>query len=330
MPAADQARASGVPPDSLENWLIRILEAWRVGAADSPVEPWDWYYAAGRASRLLSPRIPADRLARLNAEVFRSLGADVATLGVRYDLAPREGKTPVAFTTFGRRARLRNGAWTGGQPWVFATYRRGGLDNLNELLHETGHAVHIAAIRTRPAYADWPDSDPFTEALGDFVALDVYEPVWQQRWLGDSVPLADGLRARYAGIVLDVAWALFEARMQRDPAADPNRVWTAITGDYLRIRPHPELSWWAMRGQLIDAPGYMMNYAAGAILIAAIRARTAAQHGAFVAGDSTWYEWVTRRLYRFGLERPTHEVVEEFVGGPVTPAGILEDMGRLR
>jgi hypothetical protein len=43
--------------------------------------------------------------------------------------------------------------------------------------------------------------------------------------------------------------------------------WTRLTRDYLRIRPHPELSWWAMRGQLVDSPGYMMNYAAGAILI---------------------------------------------------------------
>ena len=164
-------------------------------------------------------------------------------------------------------------------PWVFATYRTGGLDNLNELLHETGHAVHLAAIRTRPAFSDWPDSDPFTEAVADFVALDVYEPAWQQRWLGDSVPLADGLRGRYGGIVLDVAWALFELRMLRDPSSDPNQVWAGLTQDYLHIRPHPELSWWAMRGQLVDAPGYMMNYAAGAILIAAIRARTRARHG---------------------------------------------------
>jgi hypothetical protein len=73
----------------------------------------------------------------------------------------------------------------------------GGLDNLAELLHETGHAIHIAAIRTRPAFADWPDSDPFTEGIADFVALDVTEPAWQQHWLGDSVPLAEGLRARY-------------------------------------------------------------------------------------------------------------------------------------
>jgi hypothetical protein len=189
--------------------------------------------------------------------------------------------------------------------------------------------VHIAAIRTRPAFTDWPDSDPFTEAVADFVALDVYEPVWQQRWLGDSVPLTDGLRARYSGIVLDVAWALLELRMLRDPTADPNQVWTALTRDYLHIRPHPELSWWAMRGQLVDEPGYMMNYAAGAILIAAIRARTIALHGPFVAGDSTWYGWIAPRLFRFGLERPTREVIEEFLDGPVTPAALLADMRRM-
>jgi hypothetical protein len=321
-PAEAQARASGVPPDSLERWLVAVLETWRDAAPDSLIEPWDWYYETGRTSRVLGPRIPRDRLTILNEEVWHSLGADVRRIGVRYDLSPREGKTPIAFTTFGARQPI--------QPWVFATYRTGGLDNLNELLHETGHAVHIAAIRTRPAFRDWPDSDPFTEAVADFAALDVYEPAWQLHWLGDSVPLADGLRGRYGGIVLDVAWALFEARMLRDPGADPDQVWTALTRDYLRIRPHPELSWWAMRGQLVDAPGYMMNYAAGAILIAAVRARTRVLHRPFTTGDSTWYAWIAPRLYRFGLERPTREVIEQFLGGPVSPAALLEDMRRMR
>lgn len=328
-PAAEQARASGVPPDSLERWLLRVLETWREVNPDSLIEPWDWFYWTGLTSRRLSPLIPLERLPSLNRQVYRSLGADLGALGVRYDLEPREGKTPVAYCTFGRRPRLINGNWRAGEPFVFATYRTGGLDNLNELLHETGHAVHIAAIRSRPAFSDWPDSDPFTEAVADFVALEVYEPAWQQHWLGDSVPLADGLRSRYGGIVLDVAWALFEMRMQRDPGADPNQVWTTLTRDYLRIRAHPELSWWAMRGQLVDAPGYMMNYAAGSILIAAIRARTRMVHGPFVTGDSTWYSWVAPRLYRFGLERPTREVIEEFLGGPVSPAALLEDMQRM-
>ncbi len=327
-PSLDQASASGVPPDSLEPWLEAMLDTWRRLSPDSLLEPWDWYYMVGAASRALSPRISRSRLIQINAAVYRSLGADVGQLRVRYDLDPREGKTPVAYTTFGARPRLINGQWRAGQPWVFATYPTGGLDNLSELLHETGHAIHIAAIRTRPAFADWPDSDPFTEAVADFVALEVTEPAWQWRWLGDSVPLREGLRARYAGIVMDVAWALFELRMQRDPSLDPNQVWTTLTRDYLRIRPHPELSWWAMRGQLVDAPGYMMNYAAGAMLIAAIRARTRELHGPFAAGDSTWYAWVAPRLFRFGLERPSRQVIEDFLGGPVTPKAILEDMGR--
>src|SRR5215207_6891769 len=325
-PAAELARALGVHPDTMEQWLLAILDGWRASTPDSLIEPWDWHYAGGRASRTLGARVPHERLTTLNAEVFRALGADVDSLRVHYDLAPREGKTPVAFTDFGRRARRENGAWRPGEPWVFATYRAGGLDNLNELLHETGHAVHIAAIHTRPAFADWPDSDPFTEGLADFIALDVYEPAWQQRWLGDSVPLADGLRGRYAGIVLDVAWALFEVRMQRDPTADPNAVWTEITRRYLKLRPHPELSWWAMRGQLLNSPGYMMNYAVGAILVAAIRDRTRELHGPFAAGDSSWYAWIAPRLYRFGLERTSRAVIEEFLGGPVTPRAILADI----
>ncbi len=320
-PSAAQARASGIPPDSLERWLLSILETWRRENADSLVEPWDWYWETGRASRALSPRISRQRMLELNERVYRSLGADPRTLRVRYDLDPREGKTPVAFTTFGARSPV--------EPWIFATYRGGGLDNLNELLHETGHAVHIAAVRTRPAFADWPDSDPFTEAVADYVALDVYEPGWQQHWLGDSVPLEHALRARYGGIVLDVAWALLEVRMLRDPAADPDEIWAALTRDYLRIAPHPEISWWAMRGQLVDSPGYMMNYAAGAVLIAAIRERTRELHGPFVTGDSTWYGWVAPRLFRFGLARPTREVVEDFLGGPVSPAALLRDMRRV-
>jgi hypothetical protein len=306
-----------------------LLRAWRRGTKDSLVEPWDWYYENGSLSRALGSLVSRERLFEINAELYRSLGADVKRLGIRYDTEPREGKTPVAFTTFGARPRFLKGRWRPGEPWIFATYRAGGVDNLNELLHETGHAVHIAAIRTRPAFADWPDSDPFTEAVADFVALEVYEPSWQQRWLGDSVPLAVGMRARYAGIVMDVAWALFEIAMQRDPGRDPNEVWTALTRDYLRIRPHPELSWWAMRGQLVDNPGYMMNYAAGAILIAAIRARTEAVHGPFRAGDPGWYGWIGPRLFRFGLERPSREVVEDFLGGPVSPAALLADMQRI-
>jgi hypothetical protein len=175
---------------------------------------------------------------------------------------------------------------------------------------------------------DWPDSDLFTEGIADIAALEMFEPEWQKKYLGMSVPLADSLRAKYAGIVMDVAWALFEIRMHRDPAADPNAVWTDITRRYLRIKPYPELSWWAMRGQLINLPGYMLNYAAGAILVADLRARAKELHGPYTEGDPSWYPWVSERLYRFGLERPSRQVIEDFLGRPVSPRALLEDLER--
>jgi oligoendopeptidase F len=239
---------------------------------------------------------------------------------VHYDLEPRPGKYPVSFTDFGARDPV--------EPWIFTSYRIGGFDNLGELLHETGHAVHIAAIVTRPAYLDWPDSDTFTEAIADLAALELYEPAWQRRFLGEAAPLTSSLRGKYAGIVLDIAWSLLELRAHRSPDQSPNEIWTTITRDYLRIRPHPEWSWWAMRGQLVDSPGYMMNYAFGALLIADLRDALVRRHGAFTTGDPTWYRWVAARLYRFGLERPARAVVQQFLGRGVSVAPILRDLAR--
>ncbi|MGE5728999.1 MAG: hypothetical protein ACM34L_10385 [Gemmatimonas sp.] len=329
-PVDQEARVLRIDPGQMEQWLVSVLDAWRSSTPSAMIEPWDWSYQAGTASRALSDRIPLDDLSALNARYFRDLGADVSALHVHYDLTPRAGKTPVAFTDFGGRPHLVNGTWQPGEPWVFATYRVGGLDNLDELLHETGHAVHIAAIHQRPAFLDWPDNDAFTEGLGDVAALEVYEPRWQMHYLGDSVPTAMGLRARYAGVVLDIAWALFEVRMHRDPSADPNRIWGDITSRYLHITPHPELSWWAMRGQLIDSPGYMANYAIGAIIIADIRARVRELHGEFTTGDPTWYAFMSDRIYRFGLARSSADVITDFLGRPISPNAILADMRRMR
>ena len=75
---------------------------------------------------------------------------------------------------------------------------------------------------------------PFAdEAVADFVALDVYEPVWQHHWLGDSVPLADGLRGRYGGIVMGINWALYEDRIldrNTGQMVNPNMEWYLVPG----------------------------------------------------------------------------------------------------
>jgi Carboxypeptidase Taq (M32) metallopeptidase len=318
----------GIEPGLVESWLTAALEGWHRISPDEPIEPWDFAYRAGAASRALAPAIPRDALRAVNDRFYRDLGADVTALSIHYDLEPRQGKSPLAFTAFGARPRHADGAWVPGEPWVFASFQVGGVDNLNELLHESGHAVHMAALCTRPAFMDWPDNDMFSEALADVPALELFEPEWQRRYLGVAVPLGDAIRAKYAGIVMDTAWALFELRMHRDPSADPNGVWAEITERYLRIRPHAELSWWAVRGQLISMPGYMLTYAIGAIVAADLRARVKELHGPFAEGDPTWYAWMSDRIYRFGLERPSRQVLEDVLGRPVSPRAFLDDLAR--
>ena len=320
----------GLTATQVEGWLEQALEAWRVALPETMVEPWDFHYANGAMSRHLSTRIPRDSLLPINSRFYQSLGADPTALNIHFDLEPRPGKYPIAFTTFGARGVLRRGQWTRAEPWVFASYRIGGLENLGELLHETGHGIHLAAVRARPALHDWPDSDSFTEGIADLAWFELYEPAWQRAFLGDTVSLRESLRAKYSGVILDMAWALFEFRVHREGARSPNEVWTEITARYLKIRPHPELSWWAMRGQLVESPGYLLNYALGAFLTADLRRAAVEKFGPLTTGNPGWYAKASTALYRHGLEKPARKVVEEFLGRSLSPQPLLEDLARMR
>lgn len=328
-PVDAAARSLGMEPARVESTLVRVLRAWRDHTPAQRVEPWDWYYDNGAASRALSPTVTPSGLREINDAFYRDQGADPTTLNIHFDLEPRDGKTPVAFTQFGKPARLRRGKYGESEAWVFATYRTGGFDNLVELLHETGHAVHVSGVASRPAFADWPDSDPFTEALGDLLALEAYEPEWQRRYLRYAAPVAASLRAKYSSIAIDVAWALLELRLHADPARDPNAEWAAITSEYLHIIPHPEWGWWAMRGQLVESPGYMMNYALGAMITAQLRETIREARGPFSTPDRKRYDWLSDHLYRFGLSRPSREVLRDVMGAPLGADALVNDMRRL-
>jgi hypothetical protein len=339
-PVAANARALGVAADDIEAWAVETLAAWRravvapaLAAGRLPIEPWDWWWIAGEAHRGLSPSIPPGVGLEITRAVYASLGADPDALGIRFDLAPHAGRAPVpvAFATFdGRPHRRPDGSWSTGHPTILATCTEGGLDELTELVHETGHAIHIAGIRTRPAFADWPDSNALTEALAELVALDLVEPAWQRRWLPGSpeVPAAIAVRSRYAEIAMDAAWALLEIRLHAQPDRVANEVWADITSTWLGIAPHPEWSWWAIRGQLVEAPGYMANYAIGAVLAADLRAAIRAARGDWTDGDEGWYAWVTDHLYRFGLERSSRDVLRDLLGRPPNADALLAELDR--
>lgn len=323
------ARDAGIDGAQVERWLVQILEAWRDSSGTAMIEPWDFRYQTGEADRLLGGYVPRDSLQPINQRYYSDLGADLAGLGTLYDLDPRPNKAALAYTEFVTHGRLVDGKWWPTVARVSAPYERGGLFVLNELVHENGHVANITAIRNRPAFVDWP-SDLFAEAFADVPAWSTYEPAWQRRYLGHDAPEQVSLRALYSVVVLDVAWSLFEVRMFRDPGTDPNALWTDITSRYLHIVPHPELSWWAMRVQLADLPGYMSNYGFGAILTAEMRQRIAQGLGAFDTGDPRWYGWLSEHLLRFGSERDTRTLLLDFLGHPVSPQPLLEQMQRLR
>ncbi|MGB5131397.1 MAG: hypothetical protein WBO00_02200, partial [Steroidobacteraceae bacterium] len=145
-----------------------------------------------------------------------------------------------------------------------------------------------------------------------------------------ELPAAMSLRTLYGGVMLDVAWSLFEIRMLRDPTSDPNAVWTDITSRYLRIKPHPEVPWWAVRVQLVSRPGYMVNYGLGAVLTAEIRKRTAAAIGPFDAGNPKWYGWSSENLLVFGSERSTKDLMQALLGRPPSPQALLAQIRRIK
>lgn len=323
------AKTVGITSNELEQWLVRMLEAWSAATAGELIEPWDYRHDLGGAERALAGKVPLRSLLEIDHRFYRDLGADLEALGVRYDLEPRPDKSSVAYTDFLVHGRRVAGHWQPTIARVLATYRDGGLGSLNELVHENGHAVHIGAIRNRPAYVDWND-DLFVEAFADVSSWSLYEESWQRRYLGAAAPQADSLRALFGGVMLDVAWALFERRMLRDPDSDPNAVWTDITHRYLHIAPHPELAWWAVRVQLVDAPGYMINYGLGASLTADIRERVRAQIGPFDAGNPRWYPWLSEHLLRFGSERDTPALLCQFLGRQLSVEALLQQIGRIK
>jgi len=322
---AAAAKTVGATPAQVESWLERILDAWRQGTPDKPIEPWDFFYTYSAGDRSLDLVIPADSLQGISQRYYRDLGIDLAAAGVLHDTKPRPGKAPLAYTDFVTVGRTIDNVWHPSVVRVSTNNARGGLGQLAEFIHEDGHAAHMLALHTRPAFMDLGD-DLFLEAFADVASWSTDDPAWQRKYLGRSAAPGSSLVDSFSSVMLDVAWGLFELRLLRDPKSDPNAVWIDITSRYLHVVPHPELSWWALRVQLVHLPGYMINYGLGAVLTADLRAHTEKSIDPFNTGNPRWFPWLAEHLLHSGTEHETSELLRTFLGRPVSPDALLANL----
>jgi Zn-dependent M32 family carboxypeptidase len=72
----------------------------------------------------------------------------------------------------------------------------------------------------------------------------------------------------------------------------------------------------------------MINYGLGAMLTADIRKRIRACIGPFDAGNPRWYAWTSAHLLRYGASIGTRELLRQFLGRPVSPDALLEQLRR--
>jgi hypothetical protein len=74
----------------------------------------------------------------------------------------------------------------------------------------------------------------------------------------------------------------------------------------------------------------MVNYGLGAILTAEMRQHISEALSAFDTGNLRWYGWVSEHLLRYGSERDTRTLMQDFLGHPVSPQALLEQIHRLK
>ena len=285
--------SSGSSPAGLEGMLWRILAAGRdvvtAAAGLRPgrrVEPWDYRFVVGAAERRLLDAIPLARLRAVNDAHLRVARGRSRRARDRLRHRPAAGSPGHPGRVHDRRPAADRGS--------SRATREGGLGNLGELLHESGHALHVAAIDTRPGLRR------ATRGLRRVLRGRGRPPGLGRGRTGrpGAPPGRRPHRSSAACRATAACCSTSAGRSSRSssiarPAAAPNDVWTEIVADGLGVEPHPEWSWWAVRGQLIESPGYIANYALSAITAAALRARIRELRGDWSAGDPGWYGFVS-------------------------------------
>ena len=299
------ATALGLAPGTAEATFRSILRAWKAVMGPTELEPWDYRYAVGAASRQLDARAPQDRLLAINHAYLAALGAEPAALRLRTTSCrgpgDRSSRSPSRRARAWRRIRPPRPAGGRDPPGSSPPTRKAAsATSRNSCTRVATRSRPPGSACGRPSRSTRWRPPPSSRPRPTSWAGTSPSRIGSDAGSGDAADPRDALLDRYGAVMLDVCWALFEIVVHRHPDRRPNDIWSEIAHEGLGVIPHPEWSWWAVRGQLIESPGYLANYALSAIVAAAVRARILELRGPWWDGDPGWYPFVAEALFAPG------------------------------
>ena len=249
--------------------------AWRTHLKGPALQPWDYWYAAAGAGRELSHAIPRDAVLPLSERFYRDLGADLPSSACftisTCARARRRWRIPTTCASVDASAGAGARRYRASRR---TTNKVGCSCSTNWFTRTATRCTRRRCVRAR-RFILWAMTCS-SRLLPTSLRGACLEPA-----LAAQIPRQQRYHERHrCGSSIRTSCstsrgACSSCAMLHDPSADPNAVWTEITSRYLNVVPHPELSWWALRVQLVRWPGYMINYGLGAVLTADIRQRIA-------------------------------------------------------
>ncbi len=241
------------------------------------VMPWDISYLGARlAPQLNSPVDMAGSYEALR-ELFSSFGFDLDRCNITYDIFPRRHKSE-----WGYNFTIEQGRDTRVLANVEGRYHEMGV-----LLHETGHAVHSAALDPDDVMMNMGVSGIVTEGVANLFGDFLYHRSFYRGFFRDSVKKADAAFRRLkdfsrAGAFTAMHGILFDQALYRNGPKTPddvNGLYWDLYGRILGEKPYAEEPAWGFRIHHTTHPVYLHNYFLGDLVNEMLKEVFCARHG---------------------------------------------------
>ncbi len=308
--------------DSLsERQYASILDKAKGKLGLDDLEIWDLAYAYADINGDVDRYFPADSQLPYIERSLNKIDFDLNQLPIYFDLASREGKSQLAY------------AFPIKTPYdvrVLGNVTEG-LYSTRVLLHEIGHAVHLAHItQDQPLFtnnfsASWAEGmAQITAALCD-----------ERSWLETCASMPAGLTDRYVVAkqeqdIIYLRTTLMRLYFEYEAYANPNRNLNELYWDlfekYLMLPRHYDIKPWAAIIHYTTHPVYLHNYLM-ADIIAAQTVDYLKKNYDTIVDNPMVGSFLVQNYFRFGSRYDWRELLERGTGEKLNPQYLIDRLG---